>query len=272
MELGIFSKTFERPTLSKRFDAVKAAGVGQIQFNWSCAGLHSMPEAISEDLADEVRRESTRREITIDAVSGTFNMAHPDELVRAAGLRSLRGIAERCETIGTSAITLCTGTRDRENMWKRHPDNGTADAWRDLTQTMEAALRIADRFDVVLGIEPEPANVISNAFNARDLLREMNSPRLKIILDPANIVAGDFSRSPETVLEEAFELLGDSIAMAHGKDVTANDEFCAVGKGIVPWQQFASLLGSSGFDGPIILHGLSESEISDAVRLLNSLS
>ena len=103
------------------------------------------------------------RGVTIACVSGTFNMIHPDMQKRQDGLRRLRELASVCHRIGTSVITLCTGTRDAQSMWRRHPDNDLPEAWKDLTVTMRDALKIAAEYDVVLAFEPEVSNVIDSA-------------------------------------------------------------------------------------------------------------
>ena len=78
MRIGIFAKTFDRPSLEQILDAVKAQGLECVQFNMACAGLPSLPDRIEPKLADRIRTEMTRRGITMAAVSGTFNMIHPD--------------------------------------------------------------------------------------------------------------------------------------------------------------------------------------------------
>ena len=89
--------------------------------------------------------------------------------------------------MGTRLVTLCTGTRDPADPWRAHPDNGTPEAWRDLTASMETAIAAAEASDVYLGIEPELANVVSSAEAARRLIDEMKSPRLRIVIDAANL-------------------------------------------------------------------------------------
>ena len=76
--------------------------------------------------------------ITLVSVQGTFNMSHPDAEYRRAGLRRLRVLAAACRPLGTSMIGICTGTRDRQNMWRHHPDNRTPEAWRDMTRLRRA--------------------------------------------------------------------------------------------------------------------------------------
>jgi sugar phosphate isomerase/epimerase len=44
MQIGIFAKTFTRPTLAETLDAIAAHGIRCVQFNMSCAGLPTLPE------------------------------------------------------------------------------------------------------------------------------------------------------------------------------------------------------------------------------------
>ena len=88
------------------------------------------------------------------------------------------------------------------------------------------------------------------------MLDEVGHPRLKVVLDPANVVLSDMSRSPIDVLSEAFELLGSDIEFAHAKDLNANGEFCAAGTGIVPWQHYRWLLDGIEYQGDVIFHTL----------------
>src|SRR5215207_10453772 len=112
----------------------------------SVAGLHPMPDKIDPALADRVREAAAERNIALVAVSGTFNMIHPDAEVGRARLRRLGVLAGACERLGTSTGTLCTGTRDPEDMWRRHQDNARPEAWRDLLATMQEALETAEEY------------------------------------------------------------------------------------------------------------------------------
>jgi sugar phosphate isomerase/epimerase len=272
MEPGIFETVFPRPTLGETLDAVVDQGLYWIQVHLESAGLaapyQSLPGEVPDQVARSIREETSRRGIRLASVSGTYNMAHPDPEVRARGLRGLESIARAGATMDVKIITLCTGTRDPDNMWRWHPDNATPAARQDLLASLSAALAIADETGMTLGIEPEPANVVANARLARDLLDELGHPRLKIVFDPANILAGDRDRPPTDVLDDAIALLGRDIVIAHGKDLDANGEFCAAGLGIVPWEHCFTRLREAGFEGPVILHSLTEVDAPRAVTFL----
>jgi len=103
-----------------------------VQVSLDCAGLPDMPENIPPEVAGRIRHQAADRGITIASVQGTFNMSHPDAKQRRTGLRRLRVLAGACELLGTCKIHICTGTRDRENMWRRHPDNNSPASRRDM--------------------------------------------------------------------------------------------------------------------------------------------
>ena len=272
MRPGIFAKTFSRSSPEEVFDAITEHGLHETQFNMSVVGLPSMPDEIDPALADRVRGAAAGRGVAVAAVSGTFNMAHPDEEVRRDGLRRLGVISGACKRLGTATITLCTGTRDRDDMWHKHPENGTPEAWRDMLDTMQAAIDITEDHDVTLAFEPEINNVVDSAQQGRRLLDEMRSPRLKVVMDAANLFdaqdpARQLSRSNE-VLYEAFELLGADIVIAHAKDVRASGEVVAVGRGDLDYDLYLEHLSDAGYRGPLILHGLGEDEVESSVASL----
>jgi sugar phosphate isomerase/epimerase len=270
MRLGIFAKTFTRPTVEDVLGAVRAHGLDCVQFNMACARLPSMPERIKAAECDRIRKAAVTHGITLAAVSGTFNMIHPDPEQRRAGLKRLRVLAGECKPLGVPLVTLCTGTRDPEDMWRRHPDNDSTAAWRDLVDSMRVAVAAAEEAGVTLAFEPEVANVVDTARKARRLLDEIDSPRLKVVMDGANLFhAGDLARMRD-LLDEAFALLGQDIALAHAKDLTHDGEagHAAAGTGRLDYDHYLTLLHSAGYDGPLILHGLSEAEVDASVAFL----
>jgi sugar phosphate isomerase/epimerase len=272
VRIGVFAKTFSRPSQEEVFDALAGHGLRETQFNMSVAGLPSMPNEIDPTLADRVRGATTDRNIAVVAVSGTFNMIHPDPEVRRDGLRRLGVLAGACERLGTSTVTLCTGTRDPEDMWRRHPDNATPEAWLDLLSTMQEALETAEEHGVTLALEPEIGNVVDSAEKGRRLLDEMRSPRLKVVMDAANLFDAEdparrLSRS-EQILVEAFELLGDDIVIIHAKDVRASGEVVAAGKGDLDYGLYLKHLSEAGYDGPLVMHGLAEEEVEGSLAFL----
>jgi len=270
MQIGIFSKTFARPTLAGVLDAVAAHGLQHVQFNLDCAGLDPMPDVIDDATCDVIRQALAARGIQMAAISGTFNMIDPDLSQRQLGLQRLRVLAAACKRLDTQVITLCTGTRDSISMWRRHPDNDSAEAWQEMLASMQVAAAIAAEFNVTLGFEPEVSNVVDSARKGRRLLDTIQSPHLKVVMDGANVFhAGELPRM-RAVLDETFELLGNDIVLAHAKDLSQDGEagHDAAGTGLLDYDYYLALLQRAGYTGPLILHSLSEAQVDDSVAFL----
>lgn len=270
MQLGIHLGTFAPRPFEEALDRAAAAGLDCIHLSFRALGLVPLPDQLDAGLCERIRRETARRGLAVATLSGTFNMIHPDPNVRGQGLRGLRNVAAAARELGTPVVALCTGTRDPEDMWRPHPDNHTPEAWADLLATMEQALRIADEYEVRLGVEPELGNVVCSAAKARRLLDQMRCPRLKVIIDPANLFpAGELRRMRE-VLDTAFDLLGAEIVAAHAKDLDRDGEAgrLPAGKGLLDYDHYLGLLARWGFTGPLILHSLAETDVAECVRFL----
>lgn len=270
MSLGIFAKTFPRPTVEEVFAAVARHHLRCVQFNFSSAGLPSLPDQIELPVLKRIAKAAAEHRLEIAAVSGTFNMIHLDPSHRRDGLRKLGIVAGACTHLSTGVVTLCTGTRDPHDMWRRHPDNDSPEAWRDLTVTMTKALTTADKHNVTLGLEPETGNVVDSAAKARRLLDEMKSPRLKVVLDAANLFHPQDLPRMDEILDEAFDLLGDDLILVHGKELRGeeNPASLPLGSGALDWDRYLELLAASSFTGPVIMHGFEEHHAATSVKFL----
>ena len=273
--IGILTTTFpasSSASFESILDSIAAHALGEVQFDLSCAGLPSMPDAVDPAAADRIRAALAVRGIDMAALSGTFNMIHPDPAVRDDGLRRLDVLAAACARLGTQVITLCSGTRDTTSMWRRHPDNDTPEAWRDLLDVMGRAVRIADEHNVTLAFEPEVNNAADSARKARALIDAIGSPRLKVVMDGANIFhTGELPRMRE-ILTEAFELLGDHIALAHAKDLDHDGDagHLPAGHGLLDYGLYINLLKQSSYAGPLVLHGLRPDQIDGCAAFLRT--
>lgn len=272
MQLGIFAKTFSAIGAKKSLLAVRDAGFECVQFNMTCVGLPSLPTEIPQSISNEIAAASRETKISIAAVSATYNMIHPDLAQRNDGMKKLTVMLKSAKAIGTNLVTLCTGTNDPLDQWRHHPDNQNAESWRVLRKEMETAIALAEQYDVNLGIEPELANVINSAEAAHRLIGEINSKRLRIILDPANLFDNSDSEHQTEIISKAVDLLGDRIAMAHAKDRNAQGQAVAAGNGIIDFRYFVRCLRSVGFTGPLVTHGLNESEAPMVAEFLKQVT
>ncbi len=272
LPIGIFARTFPGQTADLVFSAIAQSRIAATQFNLRCVGLETVPERIPPRVLEQIAEKSTQYSVSISALSGTCNLVHPDRELRALYVDRLARLAEACETLAIPVLTLSTGTRDPDDLWRAHPANQSAAAQNDLRRALHALLDATATSQVTLAFEPETSNVIQTADQAAALLDEFNSPRLGVILDSANLLvnAPSFDQQ-DAIITHATAILRGRVALAHAKDADAMHHVVAPGQGQI---DFAALLAAlhdrAGYTGPVIMHGLTPTEVPSALTHLTA--
>jgi sugar phosphate isomerase/epimerase len=258
--LGIFARTFRRSTAAEVAAAVRDAGYALGHWNFAAIGLPTLTDDVTEFVG--VRAAFDGVGITIPSVSATFNLIHPDTDFRAELIERATRLIGLAGLLGADVVTLCTGTRDPQNMWRDHPDNTRPEAWRDLRAGLDVLLPAAVEANVTLGVEPEVGNVIRDATAAARLLDELGvDAPIGIIFDPANLLSPATIDRQEEILTDAVDQLGPRIIGVQAKDVVESG-YSAAGAGSMDFDLLFGLL--DGIEVPVIVQDASE---DDAARV-----
>jgi sugar phosphate isomerase/epimerase len=261
--LGIFARTFRRKTPAEVADAVIGAGYALAHWNFAAIGRPTLAADLEYAQFTAVRTAFDSAGLGIPSVSGTFNMIHPDADLRARQVEQAVRLIGLVPELGAGAITLCTGTRDPDNMWRAHSGNTDPSAWSDLRQSLDPLLEAAREAGIRLGVEPEFANVVRDARTARRLLDEVGSDApLGIILDPANLLTPETIDQQDKIIGEAIDVLGGQVIGVQAKDVVASG-YSAPGAGLMNYPALFAQLARIG-PVPVIVQDASE---QDAARI-----
>ena len=268
MQAGIFSRTYAAKGEAV-FAAIKADGFSAAQLNLSSLGLESLPSSVPDDVVLKAKADAAIHGVALVALSGTYNMAHPDVAYRKAQRAKFLNVVVAAKLMDIGIVSLCTGSRDANNMWAHHADNHSPEAWHDFRSELDAALSLAD--GLTLAIEPEPGNVVRDAKLARRLLDEVGSPHLKIILDAANLIGPDGLAQQRQIMAEAFDLLGADVVLAHAKDIDASGHVVPPGQGTIDLIDFVEGLKRAHYSGALIAHGFEEKDAKSAGKALTMI-
>ena len=239
--LGAFARIYVRDSAEALAEAFVADQLVQVQLNLSALGFPTIPTA--QELADldteAIKAAFASRGRVIWGVSATYNIAHPDRGVREETTNKAAYFIASLGALQPNAATVCTGTRDPDNMWRAHPDNTTEAAWTDMRRSLDVLIPAARHAGVLLAVEPEPGNVIRGTAQARRLGAELgaDAEQIGFILDPANLITASPTQQHERILIEAFQELGEKTICVHAKDVQ-------------PWTD--TLKGAEGVDYDLV--------------------
>ncbi len=268
MEIGICTTDFDRCPIDELFGKIHAMGFACVQLAFATVqeclfvptGQCEIPFSLPDGVAEQITRAASKHNIRIVCVNGTFNMAHPDPAVRQDSAIKFRGFAKAVKAIGCDRVSLCTGTRNADDLWRADPQNTTDAAWADMFEVMKALVQTAEAEGLTLLVEQEASNVVCTPERARKLMDDIGSDRLKMVMDCANLFhAGEARReNVQKVIGHAFDVFGADVRLAHGKDILAGPglDFCGAGDGIVDFSYMLSRLKQAGYQGDMVLHGI----------------
>lgn len=274
MRIGICSTDFQPTDIDTLFQKAAAYGFQAMQFSYVSIGMDEIPEVIEDKVIEGLKEAARRYDLPIVAVNATFNLIDGDKERLNRNIRAVEVMCQANQKLGCNLLTLCTGSRSQESMWKAHPLNSSREAWDELAQNIRPVAETARQYGMYLGIETEAGNVVMTPEMARRFIEETEYAGLKVIMDCANLFSpGTAHREMvKPVMENAFAQVGQEVILAHGKDIAEGDgvNFAPTGKGIVDYDLFLSLLERCGYRGPMILHGIyDESLMAGCVEFMH---
>jgi len=203
--------------------------------------------------------------VRIASVLPMYRWASSDEIERQAAVRHWKRAIE-------IAVEMDVDTMNSEFGRGPHPDKGTCyschggamietceDAW---WRSMEELVPILEKEGVNLHIEPHPEDWVETLQPAVDIIRTVNSPRVKFLYcAPHTFYFGDDTKA---MIRECADVLahvhvGDTFnhKASSGLRYIVNPpgstarvhQHLDIGQGEVPWDDFFGTLAEVGFDG-----------------------
>ncbi len=260
MKLGFYSPEIAGRNVDEVFARAKDYGFTEVQYNFLTSHGEEMPAEFAPGELEEIAAAAMKQGIRITAVNGTFNMVDRNRERLAEYTRRFRKICEAAAFFGAKVVTLCTGSKSTEGMWRYSPESAGEEAWKDLLVTTRQIMPLAAKYDLIFGVETEASNVIFTAERNRRYLDAIGDPHLKVIMDCANLFPAGTAKKEnvDSTIREAFRLLGKDVVLAHGKDIAESGtvSFASPGMGIVNFELFFEELKKIGYPGGLILHGV----------------
>ncbi|WP_129660604.1 sugar phosphate isomerase/epimerase family protein [Rothia halotolerans] len=184
-----------------------------------------------------------------------------DDHTRRAAVDELRTAIDTAHTVGANRIRVYAG------QWQAHQDDYEAH-WAQLLRSLRELSVQAQEAGVILCPENHFGTMTQTARDTARLVREIDSPSVRVLYDQANLT---FTHDED--IDEAFAVQGDLIGHVHVKDLVFVDPdapFVAsetarvhaeeravrsrvVGDGSVDWAWILRRLWERGYDGILSL-------------------
>lgn len=208
MEFAVFigpSEPFELRTLLQR--AVDT-GFKSVQLSPRFVADEEDWQKISEEL--------TRLDLRLIAMGGYANPLQPKDA--ASSVAKLQNTIKNAAFLGCKLVVTWSGTRG-VTLFDDDPGNKSAETWSATVAHFREVAKWAEEADTTVAVEPFHNHVARSPERLRDLLDEVDSPRIGAVMDPPNFLKAGEIEDVNSRLESMFQTLANRIVLVHAKDL-----------------------------------------------------
>lgn len=197
---------------------------------------------MSFGLAHHSEEILTNGHINIAILGCYINIIHPDMNERQKSLRLFKKYLALSKVFKCPLVATETGSVN--NLFKPQESNWTKEALSLTIKQIKKLVKASENLGVLVGIEPGVNHPIHNISTIKKMLDEVDSPNLKIIFDPTNLVLNKNDSEIE-IVEKGLAQFGDSIYAFHIKDYDfkGNQKIITpFGQGLAPMREIANVI------------------------------
>ncbi|MCX7006924.1 MAG: sugar phosphate isomerase/epimerase [Kiritimatiellaeota bacterium] len=203
--------------------------------------------------------------ISIHSIGVYSNMIHPDEAERKANLAYFEDMMKIGSYMDVHMFITEAGHYYDDKVPAPHVPLEFQDAvWPKMIATAKELDTLAARHDAKVLFEPFYRGFLASAKRLRMFLEELNSPRMRALLDAANLIEVND-------VDEMFQQLTPWIDCIHAKDRKLHtDRGVAAGKGDLDYKKFVTLAAQRTPHAPLVLEYVGATDYRAALEHLRN--
>ena len=215
MEVGVVSRSFGSKPADEtaRFMSENGFSSTELCFThagheyWNYNGYSDMSAFALED-SKNIAKSFRDHGIFIAALGAFSNLAEPDTDLLKRNIDLYAKYIEIAEYNGIPAVSTECGfvTGQRGIIAEKYES-----AYTYFQDNIKRVIELCEKKNIILALEPCVLDVVPSAKRTRDFIKQVGSEKLRVLLDPANLIAN----SDEF---DMFKYLAPYIQYFHGKD------------------------------------------------------
>jgi sugar phosphate isomerase/epimerase len=185
--------------------------------------------------------------IAIHSIGVYTNLIHPDPAERQSNLEYFAAMMTVAEAMDVHVLISEAGHYHSEDPEPRVAYHFQEEVWKTMVATGKELAGLAETHGMTVLLEPFFRGFLATAKRTRLFLEEVDSPRIRALLDPANLLEVND-------LDEMFNQLQPWIDCLHAKDRKLHvDRGVPAGQGDLDYERFVALAVQQTPHAPLIL-------------------
>lgn len=223
MRIGIRAHDMEQLPLEQVIPKIHEKGFHcmHIALKKSIKDFQVSDATLTPGLAMYMKELCTDNKVDVAVLGCYLNLANPNKEALQKTYKTYEANIRFASILGSGVVGTETGAVNEE--YKYEPANHTEEALDIFINNLRPVVEYAEKMGVIIAIEPVFKHIVCDIKRARKVLDEIKSPNLRIIFDPVNVISPYNYMDQDEIINEAFELLRDEIAVVHAKDFVVED-------------------------------------------------
>lgn len=235
----------EFQTMEKRAQTAREEGFTCVHLAYSkvIKGYTFDDCALTEGLAKYTRRVFEGQGLDVAVLGCYLNLAHPDPEKLKEIQSRYYGHLRVASLLGAGVVGTETGAPNAQ--YKMDANTHSEEALDTFIRGLAPVVERAEKYGVTMAIEPVWKHIVYSPDRAVKVLEAIQSPNLRIIFDPVNLLYPGNLDERGKVIGEAMEKLCDRIAVVHLKDcVPDGDDLksIAAGTGVMDYREILKFI------------------------------
>ena len=220
--------------------------------------------AVTEAECHRIEKAYRSRGLEIQALGVYANLIEPDEAEREKNFRYFADMMRIAQTMNVRMLLSECGSVIVPGKGRDLSASLDERTWPRLVEITRRLIPLAEKHNVTIAIESYFQDLLGSATAVRYFMEEINHPRVRALLDPANLL-------PHNTVEEMFNALAPYIVALHAKDRKLHvTQGVAAGKGDVDYRKYIALARKHCPNLPLVLEYVNPKTYQDALTHVRS--
>ena len=272
LTIGIATTQFRDKSNQELAKELAAEGLRTIQFfltqtdsdYWRYGGRSDL-EGLTPERLREIAGIYRSAGISIHSIGVYTTLIHGEAAEREANLEFFERMMVAGEHMGVRTFISEMGHYQPPGPAPRTPYDFQDEVWHMAVATGKELAKRAEAHGATVLLEPIYRSLLASAKRTRLFIEEVGSPRVRALLDPANLLEVND-------LEEMFNQLGPYIDCLHAKDRKLHvTQGVGAGKGDLDYHRFVTLAAERTPNAPLILEYVGSKDFREAVAHLRGV-
>lgn len=218
MKIGVRAHDYDKMPIAELIKRIKKDGFETIQL--------AIPKVIEEvkgfnditpELVEDIKEICEEVGMEIGVFGCYIEPALLDDGKRQEEVAKFLKSIEFAKQLNAKCIGTETTRFDRA-------ESEREEAFMKLVDSVRSMVAKAEEVGIDVGIEPVASHTLNTPQLTGRLIEMIDSPRLKIIFDPVNLITAENIKNQEKLWDDCFELFGDKICAMHIKGIKLGED------------------------------------------------